>query len=429
MRRELYFGTSLSKAIVFAVIWALIGMIPCNIVRAENLNNSSEEVLDYSEEAINDSLKNYSYEENPYYIEGLEQYVNYFNEFYEEMGTEQQVRIIQLEDVLKEAGISNSLRKKILSAEGKNVLEDTGFKRVEEVEDSKIFFSKGNYYELSSKAKDDFDDEYDIFSVLFYLGNLKDNKPNGEGALFSLNDSGMRLFYAGDFKEGRSNGKGILFDNESFGAIILGKGEFKNNIYHGKFTEYNTSDLKEIYWLYREKWSEYKESYFNQYDENKKKQILANLLNKDAIAELMYITESYEGQDDKFFYVRVNYPVIEPTISYKGKYEKGFYSGKGVLYGKVGTLWYDGEFRGGTYSGKGTLYYATTGIKQYEGQFRNGMMDGKGTLYNIDGTVRKKGKFNSEDVDYEDEALEKIGMYEIMIEKFNEIELQKIFEK
>ena len=36
---------------------------------------------------------------------------------------------------------------------------------------------------MSSKAKDDMD-ELDILNVLYYLGKLKDNKPDGEGALF-----------------------------------------------------------------------------------------------------------------------------------------------------------------------------------------------------------------------------------------------------
>lgn len=417
--------------VALIAIWVMIGIIPSNIARAASSKSDYlENALDYSKEAINESLKSDSYEENPYYIEGLEKYLNTFNDFYEGLDSGQRVEIIQLEDALKEADISNSLRKKILSAEGKNILEDTDFKRVDEKEDEKIFFSKGNYYEVSSQAKDDIDEIDVILNVLYYLGDLKDNKPNGKGALFVLINSGIRLFYAGNFKEGRADGKGIMFGNDSFGSVLLGQGEFKNNMKDGNFTEYNAFDIQQIYWFYSEKWSEYETSYYNQYSENKKEQILTNLFQKGTVSELMYITQKYEGENfDDFFNVRIKYPVIKPAILYKGKYKNDNYSGKGTLYGRAGTLWYEGEFQEGTYSGKGTLYYALTGIKQYEGQFRNGMIKGKGTLYNTDGTVRKKGKFDEEEVDYENELLEEMGVYENMVEKFNDATLQDIFEK
>lgn len=422
MIKEMNFIKFLFEGIVLAVMCVLIGMISYNVADAN-------EILDYSEEAISDSLMNYSYEENPYYLEGLEQYVETFNEFYESVGTEQKVEIIQLEDALKEAGISNSLIKKILSAEGKSVLEESDFKRLEEEEDKSLFFSKGKYYEVSSKAKDDIDEIDFILNVLFYLGDLKDNKPNGEGALFVLSNSGTRLLYAGSFKKGKFDGKGILFGRESFGSVILGQGKFKDHETNGKFTIYNTSDLQQVYQLYRDKWSEYKEYYYNDYSESEKKQVISNLFKKGTGLELMYITEMYEEVNfDNFFNIRIKYPVIKSVILYKGECKKDKYSGKGTLYGNTGTLWYEGEFQGGKYSGKGTLYYAYTGIKQYEGQFHNGMMKGKGTLYNTDGTIRKEGKFDNEKVDNENEVLEERGIYEKVLEKIDTVELQKLFE-
>ena len=39
------------------------------------------------------------------------------------------------------------------------------------------------------------------------MGKLKDNKPNGEGAIFSTTKTGTRLAYAGEMKEGRPQGK------------------------------------------------------------------------------------------------------------------------------------------------------------------------------------------------------------------------------
>lgn len=78
-----------------------------------------------------------------------------FNEIYTTMGADQKVELLLLDDVLKDIGMSKSMRKKILNLEGKNVLEDKDFWRMDEKEDKRLFFSKGNYFEVSSKAKDD----------------------------------------------------------------------------------------------------------------------------------------------------------------------------------------------------------------------------------------------------------------------------------
>ena len=86
--------------------------------------------LVYSIRAIQDSVTEYSYEKNPYYLEGLKGYIQMFNEIYTTMGADQKVELLLLDDVLKDIGMSKSMRKKILNLEGKNVLEDKDFWRM-----------------------------------------------------------------------------------------------------------------------------------------------------------------------------------------------------------------------------------------------------------------------------------------------------------
>jgi len=146
----------------------------------------------------------------------------------------------------------------------------------------------------------------------------------------------------------------------------------------------------------------------------------------------MYITECYEVTEDgnfNIFDVRINYPVIQPIVSYEGNYKSDNYSGTGILYGGYGTLCYQGEFKKGTYHGEGTLYYPLTGMAKYEGEFRRGKADGKGVIYNEDGTVRKKGKFDNEEIDSGDEIMELSGISDSVCEKYAEAGLQKFFEK
>lgn len=387
--------------------------------------------LVYSVEAIEDSLKIYSYNDNPYYLEGMDKFTNGLNEFYAEIQSEQRVEIQSLNDVLEEAGVSRSLQKQILSAEGKNVLIDADFFRIEKKEDKKIFFSKGDYYEVSSRAKDDMD-ELDVLTVLYYLGKLKDNKPDGDGALFSIRETGIRLLYAGSFKEGRMNGKGVIFSTDSLGSVIGGLGSFEDSAINGRFIDYNASDIQSIYELYRNNWAEYKEVYYDFYSADEKNRMLENLFEKDKSAELMYITECYEATetgDFNIFDVRINYPVIQPIVSYEGNYKGGNYSGTGTLYGGCGTLWYQGEFENGKFHGEGTLYYPFTGIAKYKGKFSRGKADGEGVIYNENGTVIKKGKFDNEDIDSGDEMMELSGIYDGVYEKYEEVGLQKFFEK
>ena len=391
--------------------------------------NATETILSHNVEAIENSLKKYAYNENPYYMEGVKSFVSGINEFYDTAKSGQKAEIRMLDDVLKEAGVSKRLRKKVASSEGKNVLADSDFRRMELKKDKKIFFSKGQYYEVSSKAKDDLEVE-DITTIVYYLGDVKDNKPDGEGAFFCIRDTGMRLLYAGGFKEGRMNGKGVLFSVTSPASIVFEMGSYENGVKSGKCVMYNCADIHNILELYGNSWIEYEEQYFQYYNKDEKNQVIENLFEKDKAAELIYIAKCYEAINlEDAFYVRTNYAVIEPIISYEGEYKKDNFSGKGALYGGYGTLWYRGEFKSGQFHGKGTLYYALAGIPEYEGEFKRDKMNGKGTLYNEDGTVRKKGNFDNEEINSEYEELEEMGIYSMLCEKFEEAGVQKVFEK
>lgn len=392
-------------------------------------DNATGIILAHDIEAMDSSLKIYAYDENPYYVDGVNTFVRGLNDLYDAMGADQKAGIKSLENVLKEAGVSKGLRKKVLSSEGKNILTDSEFRRMELKKDKKIFFSKGSYYEVSSKAKDDLEDE-DVEMVVYYLGDLKDNKPDGDGAFFCIRDTGARLLYAGGFKEGRMSGKGVIFSVDSPALIVLEMGTYENGVKSGKCVEYNCADIHNILELYKDGWRDYVEQYYQYYNTDEKNQVIKNLFTKDKAAELVYIAKCYEAQKaEDLFCVRTNYAVIEPIISYEGECKDDVFSGKGTLYGGYGTLWYQGEFKDGLFHGKGTLYYVFTGIPEYEGEFKKDKMKGKGTLYNEDGTVRKKGNFDNEEVDTEYEALEEMGIYHMLCEKFEEDGIQKYFEK
>lgn len=74
---------------------------------------------------------------------------------------------------------------------------------------------------------------------------------------------------------------------------------------------------------------------------------------------------------------------------YAGDYEKGVYSGSGVLYLEDGSVQYRGEFGNGKYNGAGELFRDG---KVWSGEFRNGDLQGSGTI-SRDGVVLFTGTF------------------------------------
>ena len=195
---------------------------------------------DCDPEIIRSSAKQYAYYENPYYIDGLQAYVDFLNEIYKETDSGQQLEITSLDQILKEAGLSKSFRKKIAKADSQDVFKDSDFVRMDTKQDKKIFFSKPEYYEVSSKDKTDIQYEQ---SIVFYMGKLKDNKPNGEGAIFSTTETGTRLAYAGEMKEGRPQGKGVHFVNSETGGCVSYIGDFKDGSMNGKGTMYDSAGV------------------------------------------------------------------------------------------------------------------------------------------------------------------------------------------
>jgi len=388
-----------------------------------------KEKLKCSFNFITKSIEKYKYYKNPYYIEGLKKYVEGLNSIYDDCNMEQKVEVADLDDILDEVGISSKLQQKIFKNEGHNILKESDFVRVDtEVDDS--FFSElfngelqRTYYEVSSLAKDDFmEDE----TVCFYLGELKDNMPEGEGAVFKLTEYGARPFYIGEFHKGQYSGYGISLLNSEFANIISDIGYYKKNQRNGEGVSYNVKDIEGIYNFYKNEFAKYAEDYLLNYSVKKQNKKMNALLDHSFLAEL-FVTVKQES-DIKPYKIRVKYPVIRPLIKYKGEQKEGRYHGEGKLYHDLGMLWYQGGFYDGEFNGNGTLYYAATDQIKYEGRFNSGNMDGKGTLYNEDGSIRKQGDFDKEELGSEDEFMQFCSIITFVDDLYNEVGEKEFFE-
>ncbi len=352
-----------------------------NVSTSQSVEDTTEQSqtdsLNYTWEQFSDFGSTYSFSENPYYADGISRYVDMVNTFYGSLktsGSKQDVTQTTLEQAMKDAGVSHSLIKKLLNKQGVDILQDSDFYRMDEKSDTGLVTSlfdsdmERAYLEVSSTAKDAISSDD---AVLFYFGDLKDNKPDGNGAIFSYSQStGLSFGYAGQFKEGKMSGKGITFSHYRFGYSLAESGEYEKNQLNGSGTQYRYDDSTIIYQFYQDKFAEYSDTVLSAKSEEEEKQLFEHVLEKNPAVELFLTASNYDFNRTT---IDFNEAVICPYIEYKGNFKYDKYDGKGKFYAPGGWLAYDGAWSNGKYNGNGTLY-------------------------NNDGSERKKGDFKREDI-------------------------------
>lgn len=360
----------------------------------EKVDDSGNSQLEYTIQAIKDSTTNYSYYENPYLLASLKEYIDLINQSYAGVGSDQRAAIISMEEALHEAKISKSLIKKIMNLDGSDFYNNSDFILMDQKGESNIVGSilgenkqKTAYYEVSSDAKS-MDSEFDFY----YVGKIKDNRPNGDGALFLSTYTGVHLLYAGGFKDGKTNGTGIMLNSTWFGYDILESGTYEKNLLNGKGIRYKDDDITGVYNAYNDMLVDYSNGSFATYSKDKQEEIIKRIIKRNPACRMQLVEKLYELDSKK---AKINVPVVKPIDGFVGKFKEGEYQ-DGKEYDYFGILVYDGEFKNGEYSGSGTLYYDGSSSIKYKGKFRNGNYNGKGVLYNKDGNVRKKAEFKNE---------------------------------
>jgi len=248
----------------------------------------------------------------------------------------------------------------------------------------------------------------------YYIGEVKNNLPNGEGSFFYSTES----VYEGEWKKGLPNGYGKrVYDN---GKIY--DGEWENGKRHGKGIYYTVNDntgTKETVianWVDNRLYDEKGEILFgdgSRYVGGIKSGYLSGkgcfYWNNGSLS-----TEGLYIQGKLFGYVKRYYP--DGQLKYEGEYKDGKKEGKGRTYYENGQLRYEGDFKGGKGNGKGKLYYddgqlryegeylddkwngigkyfIMNGILSYEGNFKDGKREGKGKQYYENGQVMYEGEY------------------------------------
>lgn len=248
----------------------------------------------------------------------------------------------------------------------------------------------------------------------FYQGQMKENKPDGIGAIFkpvylswnaeSIGESdtadiyesssmasqySLALVYAGYFKEGRPEGYGIEFSVPGDEDYLIGEipingcqseadiqetflemanpiryeGEFEEGEYSGRGNEYeyplSYSDGEE------------KETFLDE------EECIEGAGGNEEVGGKIYEVLSGTNKDIKI---------------YTGTYGKGERNGAFKIY-EFGYLCYEGGVKKGKYHGVGTEYYPLSKQVYYEGEWRNGEPHGTGVRYLEDGSIYYSGEW------------------------------------
>lgn len=342
-----------------------------SVAASETEEVKPEEELVYTLENLKKASSTYNKSENPYYKDSVAQYAEAINIIYGE-NTPQTVTEMTLEQALKDSDVSRLFVEKLLKLQGEDVMNDSDFYRMDVKTDSGIvktlltMESERQYMEVSSLPKDRIGDYEEIS---FYYGGMKDNKPNGNGALFAYSArNGLSLEYVGKFKDGKIDGKGISFTYDGLVHYLAHAGNYEKNMATGKMTTYYDNDCQAVGNFFLYKFGDYIDEMSEKWSEDELVRQIDLLLPQKRVLKLIVTVNLYESPSTT---VDFNQRVLIPHIKYEGEMKKGSIEGKGKLYASNGWLAYDGEWKKDKYNGKGILY-------------------------NQDGTIRKKGTFDNE---------------------------------
>ena len=243
------------------------------------------------------------------------------------------------------------------------------------------------------------DDKYIYNDGKYFIGETKNNVPNGKGIKYYKNGN---IFYKGDFINGKPEGNGkVIYED---GVYYIG--QFKNGLRSGKGILYyhNGNIMYDGDWVDNKPEGDGKDIYENGcYYIGQFKNGLRNgkgtlyYSNGNIKYEGDWVNNKSEG-NGKDIYVNNYY--------YIGQFKNGLRNGKGTYYYSKGNIMYEGDWVKGKPEGKGKAIYENGFY--YIGEFKKGLRNGKGTYYYLDGNkmyegdwVDNKPEGNGKDV-YED---------------------------
>ena len=246
------------------------------------------------------------------------------------------------------------------------------------------FINNDKYNEINVEDVGVLSQEYKMTkdkTKYIYHGELKDNRPDGYGALMKFSEynhglsSGYDIVYVGMFKEGSYDGYGMEFN------IPEDAYEYSSFDYVCKYDK--SSDEYFAYYL---AWMNYVK--YNGYFKNGKKDGKGNqyMTSLSAFTDMAAVL----GSTDEAEFNNVRYAEINV-----GEFKNDTLNGNVNEY-DLGLLKYSGEVHDDKKDGKGKTFF-DSGVLEYDGEFKNDMRHGKGKLYDESGNLIYDGDWKYDD--------------------------------
>ena len=268
-------------------------------------------------------------------------------------------------------------RAKALEWMADNFTNEEAYNDIMSVKLENPLFGKSYYY-ITSEISD-----------LYYMGETKDNRPDGFGAVVGLSTgdgsyalAGEALFYyVGNFKKGMMDGYGILFAADEADITYACQDAIQIMHDYGRDISEDTGEKLVIYLF---DYVSY-EGYFEKNEKEGKGNTFGFYWDEDVIRFIDILNPPIDN------YL---FGPVYPNVT-MGEYENGKLSGKAKIY-KSNRIVYEGHMKNGKESGTGITYYSNGQI-EYEGELKNGKPHGTGTYYSSDGSVIYSGEWNNGD--------------------------------
>lgn len=196
-----------------------------------------------------------------------------------------------------------------------------------------------------------------------YIGEIKDNSPNGVGAIYrmpdKLNGKNTKVpIYQGEFKDGLYNGYGILYEDSKTDLQLAAIGRLPES--------------------------------------KAKNEIFRAIENPILKYEGEFKAGEFSGKGNLYNGISNGQSTLPEINIESGEFKKGKVKGNVCIYFN-GFIWYEGGMEDGKFNGDGIKYHSRTSNIEYKGHFKNDEYDGKGILYDKNGKVLRDGKWKNGD--------------------------------
>lgn len=253
-------------------------------------------------------------------------YTTQISTIYEKKASKQTAEFMSLKEAFDLAGLPDVVYLEVMKYHGQIYKDNRDISPV--IEKDIVYDKDSRYFMLTSKEEK---------TNLYYVGQEKNRRPDGVGAVFEEADGNLSLLFAGSFEEGSRTGNGIEFSG--YGPFLFikriasyEKGHEKGRVY--EFSVAERENMKNMYKAVEELIEGYENTgaLFGYIESN------FSTASTEAIVLKWLVRDIYT--------IYLDVPVYKCNLTFDGKMKKGERVGRGSIFDLFGNLAFKGRVKG-----------------------------------------------------------------------------------